>query len=134
MRITNYMKKLLTIFTFALLLAVTACQQVELLVEPEIGQNPSGPEFIAQVEEFGAGDYAGAQTEERTQTKTALANGNSVVWSACDQIAVFQGAAATDMYQVSDDCVGTTSGTFGIVAKGETAAEETFNANIAIYP
>ena len=118
MRITNYMKKLLTIFTFAILLAVTACQQMEPLVEPGV---VIGPEFIARIEEFDP------------ETKTAL-DGNSVVWSAEDQIAVFQGAAATDKYQVSDDCVGTTSGTFGIVAKGETAAEETFNANIAIYP
>lgn len=118
MRITNYMKKLLTIFTFAILLAVTACQQMEPLVEPGV---VIGPEFIARIEEFDP------------ETKTAL-DGNSVVWSAADQIAVFQGAAATDKYQVSDDCVGTTSGTFGIVAKGETAAEETFNANIAIYP
>ena len=117
------MKRLFNILFASLLLFQTACQQVELLVEPEIGQNPSGPEFIAQVEEFLG-----------TQTKTALVNGNSVVWSAGDQIAVFQGAAAADKYQVSDDCVGTTSGTFGIVAKGETAAEETFNANIAIYP
>ena len=112
------MKKLLTIFTFALLLAVTACQQMEPLVEPGV---VIGPEFIVRIEEFDP------------ETKTAL-DGNSVVWSAEDQIAVFQGAAATDKYQVSDDCVGTTSGTFGIVAKGETAAEEIFNANIAIYP
>lgn len=117
------MKRLFNILFASLLLLQTACQRVEVLVEPEIGQNPSGPEFIAQVEEF-----------LETQTKTALVNGNSVVWSAGDQITVFQGTAVADKYQVNDDCVGTTSGTFGIVAKGEAAAEETFNANIAIYP
>ena len=117
------MKRLFNILFASLLLLQTACQQVEVLLEPEIGQNPSGPEFIAQVEEFLG-----------TQTKTALAGGNSVVWSAEDQISIFQGSAAADKYQVSEACVGTTSGIFGIVAKGEAAAEETFNANIAIYP
>jgi hypothetical protein len=101
-----------------MLVVVTSCRQIEPLVEQELSQ---GPEFTAEIESFDP------------ETKTAL-DGNSVVWSAADQIAVFQGMAKADKYQVNDDCVGTTSGTFGIVAKGETAAEETFNANIAIYP
>ena len=112
------MKKLLTIFIFAILLAVTACQQVEPLVEPGV---VIGPEFTARIEEFAP------------ETKTAL-DGNSVVWSAEDQIAIFQGFAAADKYQVSEACVGTADGTFNIVAKGETSSAETFNANIAIYP
>jgi lysophospholipase L1-like esterase len=101
-----------------MLVVVTSCRQIEPLVEQELSQ---GPEFTAEIESFDP------------ETKTAL-DGNSVVWSAADQIAVFQGMAKADKYQVNDDCVGTTSGTFGIVAKGEAAAEETFNANIAIYP
>ena len=113
------MRKLPTIFTSVMLLVIAACQQVELLVEPGA---VIGPDFTAHIETFDA------------ETKTALANGKSVVWSTDDQIAIFQGNASADKYQVNDDCVGTTSGTFGIVAKGETAAEETFNANIAIYP
>ena len=113
------MRKLPTIFTSVMLLVIAACQQVELLVEPGA---VIGPDFTAHIETFDA------------ETKTALVNGNSVVWSTDDQIAIFQGNASADKYQVNDDCVGTTSGTFSIVAKGETAAEETFNANIAIYP
>ena len=112
------MKKLLTIFTFAILLAVTACQQTEPLVEPGV---VIGPEFIARIEEFDP------------ETKTAL-DGNSVVWSAEDQIAVFQGTAKADKYQVDEDCIGTKEGIFAIVAKGETSSAENFNANIAIYP
>jgi hypothetical protein len=46
------MKRLFNILFASLLLLQTACQRVELLVEPEIGQNPSGPEFIAQVKDF----------------------------------------------------------------------------------
>ena len=82
----------------------------------------TGPEFSAKIEDFGA------------ETKTALANGSSVVWSAGDQIAIFQGTEAADTYQVDEKCVGTTEGRFGIVAKGESLAGDVFDANIAIYP
>ena len=124
------MKRLLNILFAVLLLALTACQQAEPFVEPEMGLKPSGVEFTAQIEESGAGEQGG----EGTQTKTALAGGNSVVWSAGDQIAVFQGASSADKYQVSEDCVGTTYGKFGIVANGEAAGEQIFDSNIAIYP
>ena len=124
------MKRLIDILFFALMLACVACQQAEPLVEPEIGPKPSGPEYTAHVEAFGAGEHDG----EDAQTKTALANGNSVVWSSGDQIAVFQGASSADKYQISEECVGTTSGRFSIVANGEASGEQTFNANIAIYP
>ena len=82
----------------------------------------SGPEFSANIEDFGV------------ETKTALANGSSVVWSAGDQIAIFQGASTADTYQADEKCVGATEGIFGIVAKGESPTAETFDANIAMYP
>ena len=100
-------------------MAVSGCQQVEPLMEPE---NIQGPEFTAQIEEFSAG------------TKTALEGGNSVVWSAVDQLAIFQGTSVADKYQVDDACVGGDNGTFRIVGKGESAASGTFDANIALYP
>ena len=75
------MKKLLTIFSTTMLMGVAACQHVELPVEPE-GAN--APEFTAKIESFDA------------ETKTALANGNSVVWSAQDQIAIFQGTSTQE--------------------------------------
>ena len=113
------MKKLFTIFTYVMLLAIAACQQVEPLVKPEA---VTGPDFTAQIEAFDA------------ETKTVLTGGNSVVWSAQDQIAVFQGTSTADTYQVDEKCVGTTQGRFGIVAKGESSAGDVFDANIAIYP
>ena len=101
------------------MLAVSACQQVEPLMGPD---DVKGPAFTAQIEEFGAG------------TKTALAGGNSVVWSAADQIAIFQGTSVADKYHIDDACVGKDNGTFRIVEKGESAASGTFDANIALYP
>ena len=102
-----------------LLLLAVACQQVEPLTEPEV---VTGPEFSAQIEEFGG------------ETKTALAYGNSVVWSAGDLLAIFQGESVADKYQVKSDRVGTTSGTFEIVANGSGTPAATFQTNIAVYP
>ena len=102
-----------------LLLLAVACQQVEPLVETEV---VTGPEFSAQIEEFGA------------ETKTALAYGNSVVWSEGDQLAIFRGESVADKYQVKSDRVGTASGTFEIVANGSGTAAATFPTNIAVYP
>ena len=124
------MKRLFNILCAVLLLLLIACHQEVPLTQPDVDLRPSGPEFTARVEAFEAGEHDG----EDALTKTALANGNSVVWSSGDQIAVFQGTSAADKYQVSNDCVGTTSGIFGIVSNGETAGVQTFDANIAIYP
>ena len=112
------MKKLFNIMLAVLLLSMAACQQVEL---PEESVRVDGPEFTAKIEAFDA------------EAKTAL-EGNSVVWLTQDQIAVFQGTAAADKYQVDEKCVGTTQGRFSIVAKGEDSAGDGFDANIAIYP
>ena len=101
-----------------MLMVVTSCRQIEPLVEQELS---NGPEFTAYIE------------DSDVQTKTAL-DGNSVVWSAADQIAVFQGTAKSDKYQVDENCIGTKEGIFAIVAKGETSSAGNFNANIAIYP
>ena len=65
----------------ALAFLIASCQQVELPIEAD-GDKPedeqvSGPEFTVQVEAFDA------------QTKTAM-DGNSVVWNAGDQVAIFQ--------------------------------------------
>ena len=111
------MKKLFTILCTLLWLA--SCQQVEPLLEPE---KVNGPEFSAQIEAFGS------------DTKTALAYGNSVVWSAGDQLAIFQGESVADKYQVKSDRVGTTSGVFEIVANGVGTPAATFKINVAVYP
>lgn len=101
-----------------LALLLSACQQVELPVELE---SVSELEFTAQIEAFDA------------QTKTAM-DGNSVVWNAGDQIAIFQGLSTADKYQVKEDGVGNRSATFEIVAKGEGSNATNLPANVAIYP
>lgn len=98
---------------------LVACRQIEPLVEQELS---NGPEFTAHIEEFDV------------PSKTSLANGNSVVWSSGDQIAIFQGASVADRYQVKEDNVGTKKGAFAIVAKAEGNSATTFQTNIALYP
>lgn len=102
-----------------MLLAATSCRHIEPLIEQELS---NGPEFTAQIEDFDV------------QSKTLLANGNSVVWSAGDQIAIFQGKSVADRYQVKEEFVGTKNGIFTIVAKGDGSPASTFQTNIALYP
>ena len=109
----------------ALAFLIASCQQVELPIEAD-GDKPedeqvSGPEFTVQVEAFDA------------QTKTAM-DGNSVVWNAGDQVAIFQGLSTADKYQVKEDGVGKTSATFEIIANGNGANTTELPTNLAIYP
>ena len=109
----------------ALIFLIASCQQVELPIEAD-GDKPeaeqvSGPEFTTHVEAFGA------------QIKIAM-DGNSVVWNAGDQIAIFQGLSAADKYQVKEDGIGKTSATFEIVAKGDESSTTELPVNIALYP
>ena len=55
-------------------------------------------EFTATVENFDA-------------TKTAL-DGNHVVWSSGDQLAIFQGTGVADLYELADGYEGLASGAF----------------------
>ena len=113
------MKKIL--FTLAALAASVGCQREEPFVESENGQESSGPVFTAQVEAFS------------TETRTGL-DGNSLVWSSADQLAIFQGRDIADKYQVEEECIGSRNGTFSIVANGEGISSVDFDANIAVYP
>ena len=92
-----------------ILLAATSCRQHEPLIEQELS---NGPEFTAQIEEFDV------------PSKTLLANGNSVVWSSGDQIAIFQGASVADRYQVKEDNVGTKKGAFAIRSEERRVGKE----------
>ena len=83
--------------------------------------------FTAYVDEF----YA--------QTKTALAPGNYVVWSAGDRLAIFQGSAIADEYKLVEGSEGLNGGSFQWVAK-DNVVNDNFNAgtelpcNVAFYP
>ncbi len=98
-------------------ISMTGCQ------EEQFEGSPDPDNFYASVETFG------------TNTRTALGEGHSVVWSSEDRIAIFEGNGAGQAYQVLDAYVGKSSGEFaeveGLVAEGTGASLE---GTIAVYP
>ena len=114
------MKKLFIIL--GALAAVVGCQQAEELTQPEEMEQPSGSDYVAQIEAF------------KNKTKTTLEEGNSIVWSPGDQIAIFQGADAADRYQIKNESVGSSNGSFELVSNSTEAPSRTLDANIAVYP
>lgn len=112
------MKKTSLILSIALALA--ACQQEELM-QPEV--NASADDFAAETEA-----YSGV-------TKTSLNDHNSVVWSANDQISIFNGNTANNCYQIKPQGVGTNSGVFSLAGeKVEGDLAEQLVGNLAVYP
>lgn len=78
--------------------------------------------------------YASAEAFT-ADTKTALGQGRSVVWSAGDQIAIFEGTSAGKAYQVVDAAVGSNSGEFALVGDLCTDTTSEIDGNtIAVYP
>ena len=106
------------IFILSLGIALSVACQQEIILENPV-QN-TGEEFVASLECFDG------------PTKTSMTEENSIVWTKGDQIAIFQGAAVANTYQVEDQCDGTSSGTFTKIS-GENSGEE-MQANIAVYP
>ena len=115
------MKKLIFLVVMAAM-ALVGCQKSEL-----VGQTESNDVFTATVEGFGS------------QTKTSLTPENYVVWSAGDRLAIFQGSAIADEYQLADGCDGLNGGSFKWVAKdnvvnGDFTAGTELPCNVAYYP
>ena len=106
------------IFILSLGIALSVACQQEIILENPV-QN-TGEEFVASLECFDG------------PTKTSMTEENSIVWTKGDQIAIFQGAAVANTYQVEDQCDGTSSGTFTKIS-GENSGEE-MQANNAVYP
>ena len=109
------MKKLFAAVSVAVF-ALTGCQE-------EKAEGPDNPDnYYASVETFG------------TDTKTALGESRSVVWSSEDRIAVFEGGSEGQAYQILDSYIGKSSGEFslveGLTANGTAAIDGT----IAVYP
>lgn len=98
-------------------ISMTGCQ------EEQFEGRPDPDNYYASVETFG------------TDTRTALGEGRSVVWSSEDRIAIFEGNGAGQAYQVLDAYIGKSSGEFaeveGLVAEGIGASLE---GTIAVYP
>lgn len=71
-----------------------------------------------------------------SQTKTTMTSDKKIVWSADDEIAIFQGSTLADEYKVSDASAGRANATFTKVA---TSGDD-YNAgmelpcNVAFYP
>ena len=110
------MKKLITAAS-VVVLALTGCQE-ERFEGPGNSDN-----YFASVETFGS------------DTKTALGENRSVVWSAEDRIAVFEGSSEGLAYKVLDSYVGKSSGEFaeveGLMTEGNGAG---IGGIIAVYP
>lgn len=107
-------------------LFATACAVTFVLVscqEESFEGRPDSDNYFASVETFG------------TDTRTALGEGRSVVWSSEDRIAIFEGSGTGQAYQVMDSYVGKSTGEFaeveGLVAEGTGADIE---GTIAVYP
>ena len=115
------MKKLILLVVMTAM-ALVGCQKSEL-----VGPTESNDVFTATVEGFGS------------QTKTSLTPENYVVWSADDRLAIFQGSAIADEYQLADGCDGLNGGSFKWVAK-DNVVNDDFTAgtelpcNVAYYP
>ena len=78
--------------------------------------------------------YASAEAFT-ADTRTALGQGRSVVWSAGDQVAIFEGTSAGKAYQVTEASVGSGTGEFTLVKNLCTDATAEIPENtIAIYP
>lgn len=97
------------------------CQKPELEVAPVEVKDA----FTASVENFDA-------------TKTAL-DGNHVVWSADDQLAIFQGFGVADLYEIADASAGSSSAKFVYKTSGlgddfYGGVEMNDPRNVAFYP
>lgn len=98
-------------------IALVSCQE-----ESFDGQHDSD-NYYASVESFGS------------DTRTALGEGRTVVWSSEDRIAIFEGGNVGQAYQVLDSYIGKSTGEFtsvdGLTTSGAVAA---IDGTIAIYP
>lgn len=109
------MQRLFTAISLAVF-TLTACQE-------EKTEGPGDHDnYFASVETFSP------------DTKTALGEGNSVVWSAEDCIAVFEDSSEGQAYQILDSYIGKNSGEFSLVEGLTTNGTTAVDGAIAVYP
>lgn len=113
----------------AAMLTILLCSCQPELAEQTVPDGTLSSEFSAQTEMLDA------------QTRTSLDSNGSVVWSAGDQLAIFQGSSIADRYQVQDSDDGNTNATFSIVKESGSldgdftgGTEIPFDTNVAVYP
>ncbi len=113
------MKKILLSTT--LLASLFSCIKVDIIQEPNIATNKLH-----------------ASTEIFIATKTSMDENNNVLWSEGDQLAAFMKSSLISKYQVDEDCIGSTSGSFSEVIEpnsgSDQASRQELNHNIIIYP
>lgn len=99
----------------------SGCKQEDLLTTEAAVSD--GPRFHGATEEFNA------------DTKTALGQNNSVVWSLNDELAIFASSTKAGKYRVTDESAGSTNGEFEYVPVGGNFVSGTeIETNVAIYP
>lgn len=109
--------------------ALLLCACHPELTEPSISVETKYCEFITQMEGLDA------------PTKTSMDLNRNIIWSAGDQVAVFQGSSIADRYQVQDSDACSPNATFSIIKETGSAdsdfvggTEISFDTNIAFYP
>ena len=82
--------------------------------------------YSAQVESFGY------------KTKTALNSEEQVVWVKEDMIDIYQGMTIPDLYELNEDCAGSTNGSFDWVSRDNSIDSNgevmEIPCNVAFYP
>ena len=112
-----------------LALAMTGCRQME-----ELQPQPNATDavvFVAQTEDFDS------------SARTTLNAEGVMVWSASDQIALFEGATTATQYEINTGA-GTNYAEFTVVSNEDNdddfsgdwvrSVRESFDANVALYP
>lgn len=72
--------------------------------------------------------------ENENPTRTSLDQNNNVMWSDEDQLVIFKKNTIPAKYQVSENCVGKTSGSFYKINSDEFNAGLELDHNVALYP
>ena len=109
------MKKLIAMASVAVL-TLAGCKQ------EQFDDRRTPDNYYASMERFGS------------DTKTALGESRSVVWSSEDRIAIFEGSSEGQAYQVLDSYIGKSSGEFSQVEGLTTNGDDAVNGTIAVYP
>ena len=81
-----------------------------------------------------ASDEFYCSIENDESTRTSLDQNNNVTWSAKDQLVIFKKSSIPSKYQISENHVGKTSGSFYKINSDEFNAGSELDHNIALYP
>ena len=114
------MKKF-SLLAVSALLIIVSCQEE---LEESAHVYKDAPVFEAAVESF------------ENQTKTSLAENNSIVWTDGDEISIFRGNTLSYRYRLADGFSGQSNASFSVVNEGgnDFYGGNELAANIAFYP